>query len=353
MTIHSMTELDPRWQAVQTRDCSADGSFVYAVQTTGVFCRPSCPSRGAKPENVRFFDTPVEAEAAGFRPCLRCNPKGQSAAEANAILIAEACRIIEAAEAPIPLDDLAKRIGLSTHYFHRQFKAITGVTPKAWQDAHRARQVRSELQGQGKVTEAIYAAGYNSSSRFYEGADGRLGMTPSAYRGGGRDAEIRFAVAACNLGAILVAESIRGICAITLGDDPETLVHELQDRFPQARLIGGDADFDRRVAEVVGLVEQPRLGHSLPLDLQGTAFQERVWQALLQVPAGETISYAELARRIGSPRAVRAVAQACGQNRIAVAVPCHRVVRTDGDISGYRWGVERKRQLLASESAAR
>lgn len=353
MPLHSTTELDPRWKAVKARDAHADSTFVFAVQTTGVFCRPSCPSRRAKPENVRFFDTPDLALAAGFRPCLRCNPTGQSAAEANAVLIAEACRIIEAADTPIPLDDLAKRIGLSAHYFHRQFKAITGLTPKAWQDAHRARQMRSELQGGGKVTQAIYASGYNSSSRFYEGAAERLGMTPSAYRAGGRDADIRFAVAACSLGAILIAESARGICAITLGDDPEVLVHDLQDRFPNARLIGANADFDRRVAEVVGLVEQPQLGHSLPLDLRGTAFQERVWQALLQVPAGKTISYAELARQIGSPRAVRAVAQACGQNRLAVAVPCHRVVRTDGDISGYRWGVERKRRLLARESADR
>lgn len=346
------TENDPRWQRVIARDAQADGSFVYAVRTTGVYCRPSCPSRRAKPANVAFYASPGEAEAAGFRPCRRCHPKGQSPAEANAALIAEACRLIEAAEEPPSLDALAARIGMSPYHFHRRFRAATGLTPKAWAAAHRARRVRDELGGAPSVTGAIYDAGFNANSRFYAQSDARLGMTPTAYRRGGAEAEIRFAVGQCSLGAILVAQSARGICAITLGDDPEALVRDLQDRFPRARLIGGDPDFEARVAEVVGFVEAPGIGLDLPLDIRGTAFQERVWQALREIPAGQTVSYTEVARRIGAPKSVRAVAGACAANHIAVAIPCHRVVRTDGALSGYRWGIERKRALIDREAGA-
>ena len=346
------TELDPRWQSVLARDPGADGRFVYAVRTTGVYCRPSCPSRGAKPANVTFHATPAEAEAAGYRPCLRCHPKGQSAAQANAAIVAEACRLIEASESMPQLDDLARRIGMSPHYFHRQFKAITGLTPRAWGAAHLARKLRAGLDdSENTVTDAIYDAGFTSNSRFYERADAVLGMTPTTWRKGGQDAEIRFALGQCALGAILVAQSGRGICAISLGDDPEALLRELQDRFPQARLIGDDAEFKALVARVVGFVEAPGIGLDLPLDIRGTAFQERVWQALRQVPPGETVSYAEIARRIGQPKSVRAVAQACAANKIAVAIPCHRVVRNDGALSGYRWGVERKRALLENEAS--
>ncbi len=345
------TERDPRWQSVLARDAAADGRFVYAVRTTGVYCRPSCPSRRARAENVRFYASGAEAEAAGFRPCRRCHPQGQSTAEANAALVAEACRLIEMSETPPALETLAARIGMSAHHFHRQFKAVTGLTPREWGAAHRARRLRAGLDdGQGSVTQAIYEAGYNSNSRFYERSDEVLGMTPTEYRQGGRDAEIRFALAQCSLGAILVAESARGICMIALDDAPEPLLRALQDRFPRARLIGGDAAFEARVARVIGFVETPRLGLDLPLDIRGTAFQQRVWQALRQIPAGETASYAEIAQRIGAPRAVRAVAQACAANQIAVAIPCHRVVRTDGTLSGYRWGVARKRALLAGEA---
>ena len=347
------TALDPRWQSVLARDAGADGRFVYAVRSTGVYCRPSCPSRAAKPENVTFYPAPAEAEAAGFRPCLRCHPKGQSPAQANAALVAEACRLIETGEAPPRLDDLARRIGMSPHYFHRQFKAITGLTPREWGAAHLARKMRAGLgDGESSVTEAIYDAGFSSNSRFYERADAVLGMTPSDYRKGGRDTDIRFALAQCALGAILVAQSARGICAISMGDDPEALLRELQDRFPQARLIGADAEFEALVARVIGFVEAPGTGLDLPLDIRGTAFQERVWQALRQIKPGETVSYTEIARRIGSPKSVRAVAQACAANQIAVAIPCHRVVRNDGAISGYRWGVARKRALLETEAQA-
>jgi AraC family transcriptional regulator of adaptative response/methylated-DNA-[protein]-cysteine methyltransferase len=345
------TETDPRWQAVIGRDRTADGSFVYAVKTTGVYCRPSCPSRRAKPENVAFYEAERAAEAAGFRPCRRCKPNGEPLAKEQAALIAEACRLIETAEEPPKLDDLASAVGISPFYFHRRFKAVTGLTPKAYAAAHRGRRVREELDNAAaSVTQAIYGAGYNSNSRFYEASNDLLGMTPTAYKQGGVNEAIRFAIAECSLGSILVAMSDKGVCALLLGDDPDKLARDLQDRFPHAELIGADAGFEKLVAEVIGFVEAPRLGLDLPLDMRGTAFQQRVWLALRQVPAGETVSYAEIARRIGEPKAVRAVAQACGANKIAVAIPCHRVVRTDGNLSGYRWGVERKRALLAKEA---
>ncbi len=344
-----LTEQDPRWAQLRARDPAADGRFVYAVRTTGVYCRPSCAARAARPENVRFYDTPAEAEAAGFRPCQRCRP-GQPPAHAAAI--AAACRAMEAAEDIPALDTLAAAAGLSPSHFHRRFKALTGLTPRAYAAACRAERLRGGLAAAESVTEAIYDAGFNTASRFYEGADAALGMTPRAYRAGGRDTEIRFAIGQCSLGAILVAQSTRGICAITLGDAPEALLHDLEDRFPQARLIGGDAGFETLVAQVVGLVEAPGIGLDLPLDLRGTAFQQRVWQALRQIPPGQTASYAEIARAIGMPRAMRAVAQACGANPVAVAIPCHRVVRSDGALSGYRWGVARKAALLAREAGA-
>jgi AraC family transcriptional regulator of adaptative response/methylated-DNA-[protein]-cysteine methyltransferase len=347
------TEQDPRWHSVVDRDAEADGMFVYAVKSTGVYCRPSCPSRVAKPKNVTFYASCADAEAAGYRACRRCNPKGQSSAAAVAAVVAEACRLIEDAEELPKLDKLAACVGMSPFYFHRQFKAITGLTPKAYGAAHRAQKVRAELADRKtSVTSAIYGAGFNSNSRFYENSNEVLGMTPSAYKNGGKDADIRFAVGQCSLGAILVARSNKGICAIALGDDPNGLVRDLQDRFANANLIGGDREFERLVAEVVGFVEAPRMGLDLPLDVRGTAFQQRVWQALRGIPAGKTASYAEVARRIGRPKAVRAVAQACGANPIAVAIPCHRVVKNDGVLSGYRWGVERKRALLEKEAKA-
>ena len=269
----------------------------------------------------------------------------------HAALVADACRRIESAEQSPSLDELAEQAGLSAFHFHRVFKAVTGLTPKAYAQAHRANIVRSELaKPRARVTEAMLDAGFNASSRFYEQADAMLGMTPSQYRDGGPDARIEFAIGQCALGAILVARSQRGVCAISLGDDAGVLLRELQDRFPRAELIGGDAGFEQLVARVVGFVEQPNIGIALPLDVRGTAFQQRVWDALRKIPAGETASYAQIAQRIGSPKAVRAVAQACAANTLAVAIPCHRVVRSDGGLSGYRWGVERKRELLAREA---
>lgn len=346
------TVADPRWAAVAARDARADGQFVYSVRTTGVYCRPSCAARPARPENVAFHDDPATAERAGFRACRRCQPDQAPLAQRQAEQVAVLCRFIEEAEEPPTLEALGARVGWSTFHLHRVFKRVTGLSPKAYAAAHRARRVREGLGSGASVTEAIYGAGFNSSGRFYEGAQQMLGMTPGRWRAGGQDADIRFAIGRCSLGEILVARSEQGVCAILLGDDADALARELQDRFANARLIGGDADFERTVAQVVGLVEQPQLGLALPLDVRGTAFQQRVWQALQQIPAGHTASYAEIAQRIGTPRAVRAVAQACAANALAVAIPCHRVVRQDGQLSGYRWGVERKRALLAREAKA-
>jgi AraC family transcriptional regulator of adaptative response/methylated-DNA-[protein]-cysteine methyltransferase len=339
-----------RWEAVQRREKNADGVFYYSVKTTGVYCRPSCAARPARRENVAFHATCEEAERAGFRPCKRCRPNEAPLAEQQAALVAQACRLIqESQEAPV-LEELAAAAGLSRFHFHRVFKAATGVTPRAYAAAHRAQRVREQLGRSRTVTEAIYGAGFNSGGRFYEASGEILGMTPTDFREGGSRVSIRFAVGECSLGSILVAATDRGVCAILLGDDPEALVRDLQDRFPRAQLIGGDGEFECMVARVVSFVEAPALGIDLPLDVRGTAFQQRVWQALRAVPAGETVSYAQIAGRIGAPKAVRAVAQACSANALAVAIPCHRVVRTDGAISGYRWGVERKRALLEREA---
>lgn len=344
----AITQNDPRWAAVLARDPKAE--FYYAVKTTGVYCRPSCSARLARPENVRFFLNCEDAEKAGFRPCKRCKPDQVSLAHRNAEKISSICRLLEDEAATPSLPSLAEAAGMSAWHFHRVFKAVTGLTPKAYASAHRAKLIRKSLNGGGTVTDAIYEAGYNSSSRFYEVSNEMLGMTPSAYRAGGARTDIRFAVGECSLGSILVAQSDRGICAILLGTDPDSLVRQLEDQFPKANLIGADAEFEGLVARVVGFVEQPSLGLELPLDVRGTAFQQRVWQALRAIPAGTTVSYTDLARRIGAPTAARAVAQACGANTLAVAIPCHRVVRSDGALSGYRWGVERKRALLEREA---
>ena len=346
------TELDPRWALVVARDRTADGAFYYSVQTTGVYCRPSCAARLANSRNVRFHLTRADAERAGFRPCKRCKPDQPPLEAEHAARVADACRLIEGADGPPALAVLASAAGLSPYHFHRVFKAVTGVTPRAYAAAHRAERIRDELQRSDTVTQAIYGAGFNSGGRFYAQSDAILGMTPRDFRAGGTNTAIRFAVGECSLGSILVAQSAKGVCAILLGDDPDALLRDLQDRFPRAELVGGDAGFEAMVAQVVGFVEAPGLGLNLPLDVRGTAFQRRVWQALLEIPAGTTASYAEIARRIGQPKAVRAVAAACAANALAVAIPCHRVVRTDGALSGYRWGVERKRALLHNERRA-
>jgi AraC family transcriptional regulator of adaptative response/methylated-DNA-[protein]-cysteine methyltransferase len=341
---------DPRWAQVVARDRSADGRFWYSVATTGIYCRPSCPSRVANPKNVQLHDTLKNAKATGFRPCKRCNPDGLSVNAENAALVAKACRLIEKSEEEPALNDLASAVERSPSHFHRLFKATTGLTPKEYADAHRATRIREGLMTSNSVTEAIYDAGFNSSGRFYEKSADILGMTPTKYRSGGVNEKIRFAVGECSLGAVLVASSKKGVAAILLGGDPDRLVRELQDRFPKAKLVGADRDYEALVARVVGFIEAPEQGLDLPLDIRGTAFQQRVWRALQDIPVGRTVSYAELARRIGSPKAVRAAAGACAANNIAVAIPCHRVVRNDGSLSGYAWGVDRKRALIAKEA---
>jgi len=345
-----VTTDDPRWSSVVARDKAADGRFYYSVVTTGVYCRPSCTSRRARPENVRFHATPAAAEKNGFRACRRCRPNGLSLTETNAAKIAKVCRLLERAEELPSLEALAASAGMSTFHFHRTFKAVTGLTPRDYGMAHRTKRVRKTLANSTSVTAAIYEAGYSSNSRFYEGSDQALGMTPTRFRDGGAGTAIHFAIGECSLGSILVAQSGRGVCAVLLGDDPASLARDLQDQFPKAELIGAESGYEDVVAKVIGLIESPGVGLDLPLDIRGTAFQRRVWKALGQIPVGSTASYAEIAKKIGSPTAVRAVAQACGANKLAVAIPCHRVIRNDGGLSGYRWGVDRKRALLEREA---
>lgn len=341
-----------RWAAVTARNPAADGVFYYSVRTTGVYCRPSCASRTARRENVQFHVDCAAAEASGFRPCKRCRPTEGSLAQRQAAAVVRACQLI-AASAELPtLDSLAATAGLSRFHFHRIFKQHTGLTPKAYAAGQRNDRLRAGLTRKQSVTDAVYEAGFNSSARFYANATDTLGMQPSAFRAGAPDVTIRFGIGQCSLGAILVAASQQGVCAILLGDDADVLARDLQDRFPQASLMGGDAEFEQWMATVIGFVEAPRVGLDLPLDVRGTAFQQRVWQALREIPVGTTATYAAIATRIGSPQAVRAVAQACGANALAVAIPCHRVVRTDKGLSGYRWGVERKRALLDREQHA-
>ncbi len=344
---------DERWAAVEARDERADGAFLYGVTTTLVFCRPSCPARRPSRANVRFFETAAQAERAGLRPCKRCEPTGPGRRARRAALVAQACRIVDDAETALDLATLARQVGVSRFHLHRLFKEETGITPKAYGDARRAGRVRGALLDSPSVTESVYAAGFASAGRFYASSNERLGMTPGRFRQGAPDTEVRFAVGQCSLGAILVAASALGVCAIELADDPEPLVRGLQERFHAARLVGDDAEFAALVARVVGLVEDPAAGDDdLPLDVRGTAFQERVWQALRTVRPGSTVSYAALAAAVGAPGAARAVAGACAANTLAVAIPCHRVVRTNGDLSGYRWGVERKATLLERETGA-
>jgi AraC family transcriptional regulator of adaptative response/methylated-DNA-[protein]-cysteine methyltransferase len=342
---------DDRWAAVVRRDRRADGVFYYSVRTTGVYCRPACAARLARRENVQFYTTRDAAEKAGFRPCKRCRPDALSTMEQQIAAVEKVCRTLENSDDIPNLDTLAEMASMSRFHFHRVFKTVTGLTPRAYFSARRAQRVRDELVRSETITDAIYGAGFNSNGRFYANASEMLGMTPTKFRGGADGVSIRFAVGECSLGSILVAATDKGICSILLGDDPDKLVRNLQDRFSKAELIGGDKEFEKLVAQVVGFVEAPAQGLRLPLDMRGTAFQQRVWQALRDIPAGSTATYTDIAQRLGAPKAVRAVAQACASNDIAIAIPCHRVVRKNGELSGYRWGVERKQALLQREAA--
>ena len=339
---------DPRWTAVCSR--ASDVPFLYAVTTTGVYCRPSCAARRPHPRNVEFYDAPLDAERAGYRPCKRCRP---GVRDPQLALLESVCRRIEEADQPLRLEDLAEAVELSPSHLHRLFKKHLGLTPAAYTAAHRAGQLRRALQGQTSITDAIYEAGYASSGRFYEESNRILGMTPTAFRRQGQGERVRFALGECNLGSVLVGSTRRGVCAIMLGDDPEAVLADFQRSFQNAELAGDDPDFDDLVARVVGMLEAGGGAIDLPLDIRGTAFQKRVWDAISKIPPGATTTYAALAKAIGRPTAARAVAQACGANKLAVAIPCHRVVRADGSPSGYRWGLARKRELLARESERR
>lgn len=341
---------EERWQALTGRDPDADRRFFYSVRTTGVFCRPACGSRLPRRENVAFHATAAEALKAGFRPCRRCNPMGEPLASEWSKAVARACRAIEDSEAPPSTPELARAAAMSTSHFQRVFKQVTGLTPKGYAQSVRSARVREDLLRKGTITDAVYRAGFNSPSRFYEGASGTLGMTPRSYRAGGAGLTIRFAVGECSLGAILVAATPVGVCAVLMDDDAGALEAELRSRFPRAEIVAGDGEFTSWVAAVVALVENPHSRFELPLDIRGTAFQHLVWRTLQEIPAGSTASYSEIAARIGRPKAARAVAAACAANEVAVVIPCHRVVRSDDSISGYRWGVERKRELLRRES---
>ncbi|MDA8129728.1 MAG: bifunctional DNA-binding transcriptional regulator/O6-methylguanine-DNA methyltransferase Ada [Betaproteobacteria bacterium] len=345
----AMQLAERRWQAVVHRDPYADGEFVYAVRTTGVFCRPSCPSRAAKRQNVAFFDTADLAAAAGYRPCKRCRPDAPSQQQRRHALVLQACRAIER-HIPAPtLDELARLASMSPYHFQRVFKAVTGLTPKAYHKAVQARRVTAAVRSAPSVTAALYDAGFNSAGRFYEDVPTLLGMSPGRYRKGGAGEHIRHAVAQCPLGWVIVAATRKGVCAIEFGDSASALEECIRARFPQARLEPGDPEFERLIARVVDYVEQPRGVLDLPLDVQGTVFQRRVWQALQVIPAGETASYSEIATRIGQPKAFRAVAHACAGNVVAMAIPCHRAVRADGSLADYRWGLARKAELLLRE----
>ncbi|MEO6593134.1 MAG: bifunctional DNA-binding transcriptional regulator/O6-methylguanine-DNA methyltransferase Ada [Planctomycetota bacterium] len=353
MTGKPLVQHDARWRAVLARDAAADGTFVFAVRTTRIYCRPSCGARRARPENVEFHADGAAAQRAGFRACKRCRPDAASSTQRQAELVAALCRRLEAAHAPLRLRDLAAHAGMSPFHVQRLFKAVVGVTPRAYSEALRRRRLHAALGSRRSVTAAQHAAGYESSGHFYADTGPGLGMTPRGYRAGGLGERIQFAIGECSLGAVLVAATARGVAAILIGSDANELAHDLERRFPKAELVGGDAAFERVVAEVTGFVDGARTGFDLPLDIRGTVFQQRVWQVLRDVSAGQRVSYAEVAARLGAPRAARAVARACAANSHAVVIPCHRVVRTNGDVSGYRFGVDRKRALLAREQVRR
>jgi AraC family transcriptional regulator of adaptative response/methylated-DNA-[protein]-cysteine methyltransferase len=339
---------DQRYDAFVTRDRSLRDAFLVGVVTTGVYCRPGCPARAPRRENVRFFETAEEARAAGLRACKRCRP--DDLAPPAAAVAAQACRTIETAETAPTLEALARKAGLSPFHFHRLFKAETGITPAAYAAQVKDRRAKAALAEGAPVTAAVYEAGYGSSSRFYEGAGQRFGMAPKAWRDGGKGEEIRIATAPCSLGFVLVGATDRGVCAVELGDDPERLAADFARRFSGARRVEADPELAALVEQVVAAIEEPgRTLRDLPLDVRGTAFQARVWKALWDIPAGETRTYGEIAQAIGAPKAHRAVGSAVGANPVAVLTPCHRVVGAHGKLGGYHWGVERKRALLERE----
>ncbi|MBL4837511.1 MAG: bifunctional DNA-binding transcriptional regulator/O6-methylguanine-DNA methyltransferase Ada [Kordiimonadaceae bacterium] len=340
-----------RWQALKNNEKLADGHFYFAVSSTGIFCKPSCSARLPNRENVHFFNSIEETIKAGYKPCKRCRPTEKPLGERHATAVKQACRTIETSEKEPSLADLAKEAGMSPQYFNRIFKKVIGLTPKQYAIGLRHKTVQQDLGSANTVTEALYAAGYGSASRFYDGAKPRLGMAATKYRGGARNVPIRYAIKETWLGLVLVAATEKGVCAILFGDTHEQLLEDLSCRFSGAIIEASESgsDFEGWVETLLSQVEKPSAATHLPLDIQGTAFQERVWRALQTIPAGKTLSYSELASKIGKPGASRAVASACAANSLAIAIPCHRIIRADGGLSGYRWGVGRKKRLLDRE----
>jgi AraC family transcriptional regulator of adaptative response/methylated-DNA-[protein]-cysteine methyltransferase len=347
-----MLDFEKCWAALERRDAAAAGGFFYGVRTTGVYCRAGCTSRLPLRRNTMFFETQAEAEAAGLRPCKRCRPTEDSSASRHVAAVERACALLRSSDAIPSLAELADAAGISPFHFHRVFKQVTGATPRDYARTHRLGRLGDKLAAGQPVTEAIYASGFGSSSRAYESAPAGLGMTPGARRRGGAGQTIRFATVETPLGWALVAATERGICMTALADNPENLAANLRQRFPAAALIADDAGLKDWADRIVHFITAPDRNLDLPLDIQGTAFQARVWRALQKIPFGKTASYTEIATALGQPKAVRAVAQACAANKLALLVPCHRVIRSDGDLGGYRWGLERKRALLARERAA-
>lgn len=341
-----------RWRAVLTRDASADGTFVFGVRSTGVYCRPSCPARRPRRDRVRFFPEPRQAAEAGYRPCRRCRPDAAGGRRDAVAMVERACRFIEThVDAPLKLADLAGAVGSRPQAVRHAFDQILGITPKRYVDACRLDIVKARLRAQAAVTTALYDAGYGSSSRLYERAAERLGMTPAAYRRGGAGATIRYTTAATRLGRLLVGRTDRGVCAVSLGDG-DGHVAALRTEYPAARLVRDDRALAPAMRSILAYLDGRETRLDLPIDIRATAFQAKVWEALRAIPYGATRSYSDVARAIGEPAAVRAVAQACAANPVPLVIPCHRVVRSDGDLGGYRLGVERKRALLVREAAA-
>lgn len=339
---------DHRWALVQSRNQQADGEFVYAVKSTGIFCRPSCPSRRPRREMVEFYDNPSVAQQAGYRACMRCAPSERNSQLAK---IEAACRFIERnLDATLNLGQIAGHVGLSPFHFQRLFKKRLGISPRQYQKAQRSGKFKKALHQEARITDAIYEAGYGSSSRAYEAGSDQLGMTPTAFRRNGQGLKISYTIIASHMGKLLIASTERGLCSVKFGENERALLHELTNDFHAATLERNDSELKPAVASVKSLLAGMSIDGNIPLDIQGTAFQQRVWNALRKIPLGQTRSYAEVAQSIGNPKAVRAVANACASNPVALVVPCHRVIQSNGKLAGYRWGVERKAALLRKES---